>query len=536
MCPAAMESVSAECLPFSGLPNTSRLFIDFLHHHERVRQFYPRTPDFSAWWKDEQQRIRCPQERREQVAAVLERQNRELGAGTKSLDNIQRLRAGAATIVTGQQVGLFGGPLFSLLKALTVAMLAEQANAVPVFWLATEDHDFAEINFAHLPSGDHLETFAVNPPHREGSPVGTIAFDDEIGMVLRQIEERFGPSEMVEVLKSSYKAGEIFGTAFWKLYAQIFSDFGVVLLNPLDAELHRIAQPIYHQALSNWEAINRALLERDQQLEAAGYHAQVKVTPNHTLCFYLHDGVRTPIRHDTDVFFAAERSFTPAELLSEAEAHPERFSPNVLLRPIVQDYLLPTLCYAGGPAETAYFAQAEVVYGHIVERVTPVVPRISATLIEPRHAKLLDRYNLKLTDVMVPPEKLREVVAAHALPQSIMQSFDVAAEHVERALQAIHAPLEQLDKTLLDAAENAGSKMRYQLQSLRDKAARAESRKNTETQRHADELSTVLFPNKNLQEREVGSAYFLLKYGQGLLEKLKEGLRTGCVDHQVVRL
>jgi uncharacterized protein YllA (UPF0747 family) len=200
---------------------------------------------------------------------------------------------------------------------------------------------------------------------------------------------------------------------------------------------------------------------------------------------------------------------------------------------VLQDYLLPTLCYLGGPAEIAYFAQIETVYRELSGRVTPVVPRFFATLVEARQAKLLDRYGLKLSDVFNGPEKLKETIATSALPQSVTGSFDRAAEHLEEALNTILQPLETLDRTLLDAAENAGSKMRYQLQSLRDKAARAEVRKNTELQRHADELSTLLYPNKELQEREIGALYFLLKYGTGLVTQLKESLKAGCLEHQV---
>src|SRR5262249_50090237 len=188
------------------------------------------------------------------------------------------------------------------------------------------------------------------------------------------------------------------------------------------------------------------------------------------------------------------------------------------------------------PSEISYFAQVEVVYRMLLGRVTPVVPRISATVIEPRAAKLLDRYQLTLADIFRGPEKLREYIAGKALPASIMNSFDAAAEHLEKAIALVQDPLAKLDPTLKDAAENAASKMRYQLQSLREKAARAEARKNTELQRHADELSTLLYPNKTLQEREVGSVYFPLKYGTGLLQQLREKLQLGCVDHQVVEL
>jgi bacillithiol biosynthesis cysteine-adding enzyme BshC len=529
-------NVETECLPFSSIPHTTSLFDDYLHHFDRVKQFYTRPPLSQDWWADEIKKINYPAERRQAVAAILERQNREFGAGEKTLANIERLRQGAAAVVTGQQVGLFGGPTFCILKALTAVLMAEKAGAVPMFWLATEDHDLDEINTVNLAAGDHLQKFTVNVPHREGAPVGTIAFTDEITAATQQVEALFGKSEISELLTESYRKGETFGTAFARFYTKVFSDMGVVFLNPLDKELHRIANPVFRTALEKSEEINQALMMLNHELEAAGYHAQVKVTPSHTLCFYFEDGARTPVRHQDGEFFIGERKLAAAELLNEAERCPEKFSANVLLRPLMQDYLLPTLCYIGGPAEVAYFAQIEVVYRNLAGRVTPVVPRIFATLIEPRIAKLMDRYQLSLPDLFNTPEKTRELVASRALPDSILESFDLAAEHVEKALALIQGPLEKLDKTLIDAAENAGSKMRYQLQGIRDKAARAEARKNTEVLRHADELIAALYPSKELQEREIGAAYFLLKYGKSVLDQIKAAVRTGCGEHQVIRI
>jgi bacillithiol synthase len=533
---AESPNVETECLPFSSIPHTTRLFDDYLHHFDRVKQFYARPPLSHDWWTDEIKKISYPAERRQAVAAILERQNREFGASEKTLENIERLRHGAAAVVTGQQVGLFGGPTFCILKALTAVLLAEKAGAVPMFWLATEDHDLEEINTVNLAAGDHLQKFTVNVPHVEGAPVGNIAFTDEITAAVAQVEALFGKSEISELLAESYRKGETFGTAFARFYSKVFSEMGVIFLNPLDKELHRIAQPVFRSALEKSEEITQALVARNHELEAAGYHAQVKVTPSHTLCFYFEDGARTPVRHQDGEFFIGERKLRAAELLDEAERCPEKFSANVLLRPLMQDYLLPTLCYLGGPAEIAYFAQIEVVYRKLAGRVTPVVPRFFATLIEPRTAKLMDRYQLSLPDLFNTPEKTREMVAGRALPGTILKSFDLAAEHVEKALALIQGPLEKLDKTLVDAAENAGSKMRYQLQGIRDKAARAEARKNTEVLRHADELITALYPNKDLQEREIGAAYFLLKYGKSMLDQIKAAVRTGCGEHQVIRI
>jgi bacillithiol biosynthesis cysteine-adding enzyme BshC len=531
--------VASNCIPFSSIPHSTPLFLDFLHHFDKVSRFYPHPPIFTDWWKDEQPRIPNPQDRRAAVAAVLERQNRAFGAGAKALDNIQRLKDGAPAIVTGQQVAMFGGPLFSLLKAISVLLIAKKTGGVPIFWLATEDHDFAEVNFVHLPAADHIETFSAHPPHREDAPVGTIAFDDQISDLFKRAAEQFGSSEFLVTLEQSYRPGETFGSAFGKLYARLFAESGLVLLDPSDVELHRIAQPIFRDSLAKWSQIKSGLAQRQEELESAGYHAQVKVTPSHTLCFYLEDGARIPVRQDPsehDGFLIGEKRVSPQELIAETETHPERFSANVLLRPVMQDYLLPTLCYVGGPTEVAYFAQVEVVYRNLLGRVTPVLPRISATLVEPRQAKLLDRYQIGIPDTFRGPEKFREYVAGRALPSSIMTSFDSAAAYLEQAIVAIEEPLATLDPTLKDAAQNAAGKMRYQLQSLREKAARAEARKNTEIQRHAHELSTLLYPNKNLQEREIGSAYFLLKYGTGVLGQLEQKLQLGCLDHQVVEI
>ncbi len=528
-------AVDPGCIPFSRIPHTSRLFNDFLHHSDKVSRFY-RSSLEGKWWEQERRHIDYPDARRQSVAEVLERQNREFGAGQKTIENIQRLRDGAPVVVTGQQVGLFGGPLFSLLKAISAAQWAEKMGAVPVFWLASEDHDFDEINFVNLAAADHLQKFAVNVPHQEGAPVGTIVFGDEVAAAVQQVEALFGASDVTALLAASYRKGENFAGAFARFYAKVLSDLGIVFLDPLDAELHRLAQPLYRAALNQTDEINRALLAREQDLESAGYHAQVKVTPSHTLCFYFENGIRTPVRHEGEQFLIAERRLSRTELLAETERCPERLSANVLLRPVIEDYLLPTLCYIGGPSEIAYFAQAEAVYRHLSSRITPVVPRIFATLIEPRQAKLLHRYGLSITDIFAGPEKLKEIIGARVLPESVMKSFDVAAENLDRDLTAIRQSLEKLDRTLADAAENAGSKMRYQLQGLRDKASRAEARKSSELQQHVDELSVLLYPNKELQEREIGAAYFLLKHGPELVEQLKESLKSDCVDHQVVAL
>jgi uncharacterized protein YllA (UPF0747 family) len=219
-----------------------------------------------------------------------------------------------------------------------------------------------------------------------------------------------------------------------------------------------------------------------------------------------------------------------------AQATPQAFSPNVLLRPVLQDYLLPTLAYIGGAAEVAYFAQVGAVYQALSGRITPILPRFSATLIEPKPQALLDKYNLGFPDLFHGHEALRERIGSHLLDAKLQTAFEQAQSSVARSMSAITESLERLDKTLVDSARNAESKMLHQLESLRSRAARAELRQSEVADRHARLLSNALYPDKTLQEREFAGAYFLAKHGRELLDNLLATINPDCVDHQLVTL
>ena len=541
---AGVLPVKAQCLPYAQIPHTTRLFLDFLSNFSKVQAFYPRTPNFSDWFKQEPSSLRYDNQRRARVSDVLERQHRAWDASEKTIANIARFRAGAFAAVTGQQVGLFGGPLFALLKALTAVKLAEEASTagidtVPVFWLATTDHDLAEVNHTALPvSGVGLQTIATTAHGVEQAPVGTIRFSDEIQAALQSAIEILGECPVTELLRNCYRPGDTLGSSFALLYTRLFSNWGVILLDPSDPELHRVAQPIYEAAIDRAAAIDDALLARGKQLEGAGYHQQVKVTPSSTLLFTLKDGARVPIHRrlngNSTEFLVNSDKLSREELLNQIASAPENFSPNVLLRPIVQDHLLPTLAYTGGAAEVAYFAQAAVVYHELLGRVTPILPRFSATLVEAKPQSLLEKYQLTLQDLFQGEEALREKIAARILPAELQTAFDRAGATVDQSLAGIRAALLQLDKTLAEAADNAQSKMLHQLETLRGRAARAELRQSELAARHAQQLSASLYPNKTLQEREIAGIYFLSRLGLDLLHTLYETLQPDCHDHQVI--
>ena len=468
--------MKAHCLPFSQIPHTTRLFTDFLAYSPQVQSFYPRSPQFGEWLKEESAAISYDASRRERVAAILERQNKLWNASEKTLANLQRLRNGAAAVVTGQQVGLFGGPMFAIYKALTAVKLAEEAtaagvDAVPVFWLATYDHDLAEVNHVSIPGADGaLHVLTTSSHDVPGTQVGAVRFGNEITPVVDQAAALLGENEASQFLRESYRVGETLGSAFARLYSHIFADWGVIVLDASDADLSRVAEPIYRAAIERSGELTAALLARGNALESAGYHQQVKVTESSVLLFTTRHGARTPISrrdHAGGPEFVVDgetaEKLSQSELLADISAHPESFSPNVLLRPIVEDYLLPTLTYTGGAAETAYFAQVGAVYEILLGRVTPILPRFSATMVEPKIQRLLERHEIAVTDAFEGPEALRRKISTKNLPEDLQAAFETAKQSFDANFSAVKEKLEKLDKTLVDAAETARSKMKHQL-------------------------------------------------------------------------
>jgi bacillithiol biosynthesis cysteine-adding enzyme BshC len=540
--------VKAQCIPFTQIPHTTKLFSDYLYDFSKVSSFYPRPPHYGDWLVEQAQleqskTVPYDADRRRQVAAVLARQNRAWGASDATQANVARFEAGALAAVTGQQVGLFGGPLFTVFKVLSAVRLAEEASAkgvptVPVFWLATADHDLAEVNHAFLAgAGGEPERLTSSSAGIPGAPVGGIRFGDEIVAVVEHAARLLGGGEALGRLRAAYRPGETLGGAFAKFYAKIFGGLGIIILDPDDAGLHGLAGPVLAAAISDAAGLNEGLLERGKQLTRAGYHEQVKVTPASTAVFSLRNGARTAIhrsRTNGDVLEIGAGKILRDALLQRIAERPEEFSPNALLRPVVQDSLLPTLAYVGGPAEVAYFAQSAVLYERLLGRVTPILPRFSATVVDAKQAGLLERYGLSLTDVYGGAEAVLRRIATLTLPPQVQAEFDAAEKGLEGSLAGLRATLTRLDPTLTDAADRASRKIQYQLARLRQRAANAELRRNEVLSRHAGVLNNALYPDTIPQEREFAAVQFLARYGVEFLTRVLENVRPDCVDHQLL--
>ncbi len=531
-----------ECYPISILPHSSRLFLDYAEQREPLLPFFHSSPYSTGWMLH---RTPISSSVREAIAGILETQSREFGAGENVFANIAALRRGANAVVTGQQVTLLGGPLYTLLKAATAIRKAHDARAaghphVPIFWLATEDHDLDEADHVTFPSRHELHRLKLKMPEGAPAPVGGLTLTEDIQRVLDEAAGLLEPGAIVESLQELYKPGVTFALAFARFISQVFAEHGLIVLDASSRECHALGAEVLRKAITSADELHAALLERDKLLAERGYHSQVLVTAQSGLLFLLdsESGARLPLKRSANGgWLAGKKAYSEVELLEILENEPERLSPNALLRPVFQDAILPTSAYVGGPAEIAYFAQSEVLYEGILGRTTPVLPRLSATLIEPAVAEVLAQHELSLTDVIsLRPEELAVRLGARAMPVENKRKLAAAGNALDAELEGLTAYMRSLDEGLGRSAEVAASKMRYQMNRLRRLSANYQLQREASLRRHADALALALFPDGHLQERLVGAAWFLSRYGNGLASVLVEHAAQECPGHKVIFL
>jgi bacillithiol synthase len=543
MAMAEGTAVKTECYPIALLPGLSRLFLDFSERREPLTPFYPASA-YSTQWMTTPSVL--PPAHRETLCDLLEQQNRSFGAAEAVFQNIERLRNGAGAVVTGQQVTLFGGPLFTILKAATTIRKAKDASIagrphVPIFWLATEDHDLAEADHVTFPDKHELKTLRLATEHANGSAVGSVTMGKNIEDLLAQAAEILGPGPVLDQLAASYQQARTLGQAFAQFISHTFAAQGLVVVDASSRGFHALGSDVLRQAIVRADELRVAINDRDQQLAAAGYHSQVLV-PAHSSLLFLFDqssGTRVALRRTADGGWQAGRQpYSTAELLAILDAEPERLSPNALLRPVFQDAVLPTGAYIGGPSEVAYFAQSQVLYERILGRTTPVLPRLSATLIEPAIAGLLARHDVSLPDViqsaLKDPLELAQRLGARAISVMGKRKLAAAGQALDTELSALATYMHSLDPGLGRAADVSSSKMRYQMNRMRRLAANYELRREQTLGRDAGLIALNLFPNRHPQERVLGAAWFLSRYGEGLPELLVEQAGQQCPGHKAI--
>ena len=535
------------------MPNQSKLFIEYQNNPLSLKKYYPlaveshtqisqRIPEILSNYKAD----------RNLLCDVLEEMNKSCNAGEKTLANIKLLREDdCVAVVSGQQAGLFTGPLYTIYKALsavkmTECLTARGFKAVPVFWIATEDHDFKEVSNVSVinSQGDVVEI--KNEPKRcyENLPVGYVNLDDSVKQTIDELFNELPHTEFTEDLRNlvekTWKTGVDYGDAFARLLTDYLGSYGLIMLCPLDARLKKLATPIYVEAIKKSDEIVSALRERSVELEKAGYHAQVLVTEDYFPLFWQSkDRTRHALKKSTNGTFKTkdiEREFTLEELADIAAKEPQKFSPSVVLRSVVQDYLLPTICYFGGAAEIAYFAQSAEVYRILERPVTPIFHRQSFTIVESKHAKTLKKYDLQLKDLFVGVENLTPQIVERFLNPQMGEVFADADSNINTELDRLEQHLSQIEPTLAESLANRRRKIAYHLSNIRTKFHNAQMRKDEVISRRLEVAFNSLVPHKNLQERTINAASFVDRHGLYLIDWIYQAIDLDDKEHRIIYL
>jgi len=525
-----MPAMRFECLPPQQVPHLSRLTRAYLTDGSKVRAYFEYSPTLAGVVAA----ASIPQyssAQRSELVSALRDVNLNLGADSSVTRSLDHLASGAVAVVAGQQTGLFTGPAYTLYKALTAIRVAQEltaqgVQAVPVFWLASEDHDLAEVDHCDWLGRAGLERIELSHGEAdEGRPVGEIdlgpGVDAALAVALSALDGP-GADAIASALRASYVPAESYASAFGKLLSRLFAGRGLILLDPHQPAVAALATPILVSALRLNAELVSALRQRGRALEHSGFHEQVKVADRATLLFAIVDGRRLPLRVRGAGFEAGSRAFTLDELVALVVRNPTALSPSALLRPVVQDTLLPTAACVAGPAEIAYFAQSQVLYRRLLGRMPAVLPRAGFTLIEPHVARLFRKYKLNVGDVLRGRQHLRRRLERESVPRALARQLSTGERNLRRYLTRIRTPLRKLDPTLAGALDISERKMLYQLEKLRTRAGRAADRRQELLDHHERILCEAIAPRRDLQERVLCALPILARHGLGLLDALQD--------------
>jgi bacillithiol synthase len=537
-------------IPFAQLKSFPPLFEQYCTNQLSVSEF------FAGDFQSQEDRVAVAERAaghprdRDTLADVLLDQNGRWASSERTRHNIEALRdAGSVAVVTGQQVGILGGPLYTVLKTVTAIQLANRLAeetdrpVVPVFWLEGEDHDFDEVSSVYVMKGNEATALRYTPGNLplEGNPgpIGRLTLTEDIVRLVDELEGVLQPTdfkdEIIEIIRSAYQPGTTLLDAFARLMAGLFPDAGLVFINPGDARLKRLAAPLFHKELEEYQESSARLHSVSERLSQR-FHAQVSPRPLNL--FLITEKGRFGLEASGDRFQVrgTDQTFTRAELDNMLDEHPERFSPNVVLRPIMQDYLLPTAAYVGGPAEVSYFAQFRPVYDWAGVPMPVIFPRASVTFTESKVQKVLDRYELTIADLDQDFERLFQQVVVGQMAVDVDEVFGEAIRRLHEVMDGLRASVASVDKTLGGATDATRTMLVKELEKFKGRVVKAEKRGQEDVRAQLEKAYVNLFPAGRLQERALSPLYFLNKYGPDLLTRLAETLSLDTTAHQVVEL
>jgi bacillithiol biosynthesis cysteine-adding enzyme BshC len=508
----------------------------YVYDFPSVAALYAGDPSSPAAWRDTIDRVRRHQRPRSEMSAILAAQQSRRAAPPEARAAAASLvNPDAVAIVTGQQAGAFGGPLYTLLKAITAIQLARRASAehgvaaVAVFWVEADDHDWEEIkNCTVLDAELQPRTITLAAPEGAGErPVGTLTLDERAGQSVDELKGALASTDFTEALvadlRSAYRAGTSVASAFASWLERLLGRFGLVVFESPDAAAKPLVRDLFVRELESARTAPLAT-RAGEAMAAIGHDPQVVPQPD-SLALFRIDGARTLVTR-------AEA----AALAREAATNPAGFSPNVLLRPLVQDALFPTICYVGGPSELAYFGQLRGVYEHFGVPMPLVYPRATATLVDSATARFLKKYEVPLADFQPQDEAALNRLLQNLLPPELDEALGTAKETLHGSMQRVIHTIAALDATLAGAAKTTLGKMEHDLKTLEGKVIQAAKRRDETLRRQFLRAQAQIFPNGEPQERTLGVVFFVNRYGPALVDRLLEELPLDMGEHWVLTL
>jgi bacillithiol biosynthesis cysteine-adding enzyme BshC len=529
-------------------PWIRRLAADYAYDFASVAPFFSGDPADRAAWAAAIARTQAYERGRREIASIVAAQQARRGAPPRAVD-AARLLADRSTVavVTGQQAGLFGGPMFTLLKALTAIRLAQQMTrdhgvpAVAVFWIDAEDHDWDEVRSCSVLDAD-LAVRAVSLPPRppaELLPVAAVRLDDHIVRVLDELEQMLPGTEfrgqLLALLRRAYAPGVGMADAFGIWLEQVLGDRGLIVFDSADPASKPLLRDVFARELSAPGQTARLAARAGSDLVARGYHSQVQSQDDHLALFHV-DGARRALRQENGRFVAGDRNFLPPALLRQAKESPAEFSPNVLLRPVAQDTLFPTVCYVAGPNELAYLGQLRSVYEQFGVPMPLMYPRASATILDSAALRFLTKYQLPLEALHAQDEAALNELLKSQIPPAVEESFARAVKAIEASMAAVSDAASTVDPTLEGAVRSTIGRMQHDLQSLHGKMIQAAKRRDDTLRRQFMRTRALAFPGGDAQERTIGFISFLNQYGPALVSRLEEQLPLDMGKHWVVTI
>lgn len=534
-------------ISFKEIFKTPKLYKDFLYDFPKVEAFYFRDYQKEKTYSDIFYQLDKKPFPRDEIVPLLTRQNKNFGCSEKTLENIRHLeKAGSYCVFTGQQVGIFGGPLYTFYKAISTIKLAETFSQkfgkkiVPVFWLASDDHDFDEVKSVGLIDKENnfiqLDYLPREDVFRRS--MSKIYLDENIEKLLSQLKDCFFQTEfendIFDKLKNFYHTGEKITQAFAGWLSFLLGKYGLVIIDPSDAEFKRLALPVFLKEIENPKKTSQLLQKTNLKLESLGYHLQVHKTED-LANFFIDEGkrIRVKLRDGKFILENIDKELSIDELKKIIQENPSRISPNVILKTVVQSHVFPTAIYVGGPGEVSYYAQTKEIFDFFDVLMPVICPRASLTLVEPKIEKILEKYSLPFTQLFSDVESLINFVMRKNLPHSLEKNLKEANERIQEELDSLEKVI-RFDPTLEKTLKTTRNKIEFELKSLEKKTFQSHKKQNRIIADQIYKAKNHLFPNGKLQEREISILPFLVKYGFRFVDYLFDKIDISVKDHQIL--